>query len=91
MFDLGSVLFEVWLMQPFCLKDKIAHSLSPRFLMEIGKKYSTYKFVEHFPGEPQVVVSHRCCSVKQALKGNPALARMVLTVWWIVLVTLAQD
>ena len=90
MFDLGSVLFEVWLMQPSCLKDKIAHSLSPRFLMEISKKYSTYKFIEHFPGEPLVVVSHHGCSVKQVLKGNLALASLAFTVWCIVLI-LAQD
>jgi len=44
-----------------------------------SKKYSTYKFTEHFSGEPIVVVSHRGCCVKQALKGHLALARWVLT------------
>ena len=59
--------------------------------MEISKKYSTYKSVDHFPGELRVVVSHRCCSVKQALKGNLALSRLVSTVWWMLCLTLAQD
>ena len=29
--------------------------------MEISKKYSTYKFTEHFQGEPIVAVSHHGC------------------------------
>ena len=73
------MFFEVWLMQPSCLKDSIAQSLTQRFLLEISKKYSTYKFVEHFRGEVMDVVGHHDCPVKQVSKGHLAVARPIGT------------
>ena len=79
LFDLESAFFEVWLMQPSCLKDGIEQSLTQRFLLEISKKYSTYKFVEHFRGEVMDVVGHHDCPVKQVSKGHLAVASPIGT------------
>ena len=45
-------------MQPSCLKDNIAQSLTQRFLLVVSEKYSTNKFVEYFPGEVMDIVGH---------------------------------
>ena len=72
-FDLESVLFEVWLIQPCFLKDSIAQSLIWRFLLEINKTYNTYKFEEHFPRVPVGIVGQSDSLGKQVSKGLQAV------------------